>query len=95
MSERAIENPWAKDAPKVAERMADTPAVVGVPTAAPQYGRLCSLEDARHHLGVGRSLVKRLLATGEVRSVKVGSRRLIPIAELDRFIAERLDGGKT
>ena len=39
-------------------------------------------------LGIGRSLVHRLVATGEIRSAKVGSRRLIPMSEVNRILNE-------
>jgi excisionase family DNA binding protein len=60
--------------------------------SGPQHERplLLSIEDARRALAVGRSLVKRLVATGEIRSLKLGSRRLIPLAEVERYVAERL-----
>jgi excisionase family DNA binding protein len=40
-------------------------------------------------LGVGRTKVFELVASGALRSVRVGRRRLVPVAEL-RAYAERL-----
>ena len=52
--------------------------------------RLHSIEQAQERLGVGRSKVFQLVASGELRSVRVGRRRLIPEAAIVDFIA-RLD----
>ena len=43
-------------------------------------------------LGLGRSKVFELLASGQLRSVKVGRRRLVSEAALVEFI-ENLDAG--
>jgi excisionase family DNA binding protein len=45
-----------------------------------------SVEEAAQKLSVSRSHVYRLLAMGELMSVKLGSRRLIERAELVRFL---------
>ncbi len=45
--------------------------------------------DAGAALGVGRTTIFELIASGELRSVRIGRRRLIPAAELHRY-AERL-----
>ena len=47
--------------------------------------RLYSLYQAETALGVSRSTLYRLMERGELRSVKIGDRRLIPIFELDRM----------
>lgn len=47
--------------------------------------RLLSVGDAATALGVGRSSVYAEIATGRLRSVKVGRRRLVPASA----IAER------
>jgi excisionase family DNA binding protein len=38
-------------------------------------------------LGLGRTKLHELIAAGEVRSVKIGRRRLIPMAALDEYVA--------
>lgn len=48
--------------------------------------RLNQIEDVMERLGIGRSTVFGLLASGELRSVKIGRRRLIPEAALVQFI---------
>ena len=50
----------------------------------------CSVEEAADALGIGRTLVFQLLRSGELQSIRVGRRRLIPIAVLDRWLAMRL-----
>jgi excisionase family DNA binding protein len=52
--------------------------------------RLHNIERARERLGVGRSKVFELIASGELRSCRVGRRRLIPEQAIRDFVA-RLD----
>jgi excisionase family DNA binding protein len=54
--------------------------------------RLNSVEAIMERLCVGRSTVYQLLGSGELRSVKVGKRRLITESALIDFI-EKLDAG--
>ena len=37
-------------------------------------------------LGVSRSMVFKLIRQGELKTFKVGTRTLIPVSEVDRFI---------
>ena len=46
-------------------------------------------EDAARLLGFSRALVYELFATGELRSFKVGRRRLVSAEALVEFIRER------
>jgi len=46
--------------------------------------------EAAEQLGVGRTMLFQLLRDGRLKSVKVDRKRLIPGAELERFVAERL-----
>jgi excisionase family DNA binding protein len=55
---------------------------------AAQPNRLNQIEDVMARLNVGRSTVFGLLASGQLRSVKIGRRRLIPEQALLDFIAE-------
>ena len=45
-----------------------------------------TVEEAAHQLGIGRTITYGLIATGALRSLKVGRRRLIPVAAIDEFI---------
>ena len=49
---------------------------------------LLSEVEAREFLGIGRTFLWRLLASGDITSIKLGRRRLFPRAELEKFIAE-------
>lgn len=54
--------------------------------------RLNSIESTMSKLGLGRSKVYELIAAGELRSVKVGRRRLVSDAAINEFVAH-LDAG--
>jgi excisionase family DNA binding protein len=45
---------------------------------------------AAQYLGVGHDTIYQLLNQGRLRSVKLGRRRLIPLSELERFLADEL-----
>lgn len=53
--------------------------------------RLNSIEQVMARLNVGRSTVYGVLASGELRSCKIGQRRLISESALVEYI-ERLEG---
>ena len=50
--------------------------------------RAYSVEEAAVDLGIGRSLMYDLVKRGEVRTVKLGRRRVVPAVELDRLMSE-------
>lgn len=61
-------------------------------TASPLSGPsqlLYSVEEAAGMIGIGRTFMFRLLATGEIDSLKIGRRRKIPRDAIDGYI-ERL-----
>lgn len=45
--------------------------------------------DGARYLGLGPTLLKELLASGEIRSFRAGRRRLVSRSALDGWIAER------
>lgn len=45
-----------------------------------------TVKEAAGMLGVGRSLIFRLLAEGQLKGLLVGNRRLIPVHELKAFL---------
>lgn len=53
--------------------------------------RLWPVEAVMERLSVGRSMVFELMASGQLRSTKVGRRRLVSEAAINEFIA-RIDG---
>ena len=50
---------------------------------------LLSVDDAARLAGVGRSILYERLLAGDISSVKIGRRRLVPRAALDAYV-ERL-----
>jgi excisionase family DNA binding protein len=58
-----------------------------VETTTATSTRVLRVEEAARVLGIGRSLVYDLIRSGRLRSFKVGSRRLIPIAAIDEVIS--------
>ncbi len=48
-----------------------------------------SVDDAAAMLGVGRVCLYELLNSGQIASLKIGSRRLVPVAELEAFNSRR------
>ena len=50
---------------------------------------LLSVAEAARALGIGRSLLYQLLADGEIASVSIGRRRLVPADALTAYV-ERL-----
>ncbi len=51
-----------------------------------QYPDVVTIEDVMAMLGIGRNLAYKLVRTGEIRSIKVGRRMIIPKKEIVRFL---------
>lgn len=51
--------------------------------------RAISVEEAAIQCGIGRSLAYQLVREGKLRSVRAGTRILIPIGALEEFLAGR------
>ncbi|MBE2997247.1 helix-turn-helix domain-containing protein [Nocardiopsis sp. HNM0947] len=45
-----------------------------------------SVDEAAQALSLGRTTVKQLIATGDLPSVRVGRRRLIPRSALETYV---------
>jgi len=45
-----------------------------------------SVEEAAEVLGIGLTLAKELVRTGELRSIKIGRRRLVAWADIEAFV---------
>ena len=50
--------------------------------------KLYSIAEALDATGIGRTKMFELLANGSIASVRVGTRRLIPVDALDEFIQQ-------
>lgn len=48
-------------------------------------------DEAAHAMGLGRSKFFEMLAKGEIRSVKHGRNRLVPVDALREWIAKQLE----
>jgi excisionase family DNA binding protein len=53
---------------------------------------LYSVTEAARLLGVGRTYMFRLIAAGEIESIKVGKLRKVPCDALGRYIDQRCAG---
>ncbi len=49
--------------------------------------RLLSIDEAAERLAIGRSMAKSLIGAGKIKTVKLGTRRLIAERDLGAFIA--------
>jgi len=49
-----------------------------------------SPRKAAQYLDVGHDAIYTLLNQGRIKSVKLGRRRLIPVVELERFLADEM-----
>ena len=56
-------------------------------------GELLTVEEAARRLRIGRSLLYRLIASGELESVKVGRLRRVPAECLPEYVAALRRGG--
>jgi excisionase family DNA binding protein len=52
-----------------------------------------SLDETAQQLGVCIWTVHQLIRRGEIASLKIGRRRLIPQTAITQYVAERLEGG--
>ena len=52
--------------------------------------KLYSIDEVLEATAIGRAKLFQLLANGSIASVRVGSRRLIPVSALDSWIEELL-----
>lgn len=65
----------------------DTMAAPAGRTAPSDDKLLLTVEEAAQRLGIGRTVMYRLVSSGLVESVKVGRLRRIPPECLDEFVA--------
>lgn len=48
------------------------------------------VNTAAARLGIGRVKLYELINSGEIKSFRIGAKRLIPESELQRFVAEQM-----
>jgi excisionase family DNA binding protein len=53
--------------------------------------RAYQIKEAENALGIGKTKIYELLKTGQLRSVKVGGRRLIPADSIEKFLQELIE----
>jgi excisionase family DNA binding protein len=70
-----------------------TVRATGVVAVTERTEPLLTVSEAVERIGVSRRTVYTLIANGELPSVKVGGSRRFVAADVDRFIAERREGG--
>jgi excisionase family DNA binding protein len=51
-----------------------------------------SVEEARKALGVGRNTMYEAIKRGDIPSIRIGKRILIPVASLDKFLKKEREG---
>ena len=61
------------------------------PTKEPHVLQQYTVTEVQKLLGLGRSRVYELIETGELPSIKIGKRRLVPATVLSKFINDRLE----
>ena len=54
---------------------------------------LCSVTDAAHCLGIGKTKTYQLISDGALETVSIGSRRLVKVASIHRLV-ESFDIGR-
>jgi excisionase family DNA binding protein len=65
-----------------------------IPMTNPRLRLLLTVDEAAAALGISRTLCYRLLTGRQMRSVKVGNARRIPVVALQEFVAQLSDGQK-
>jgi excisionase family DNA binding protein len=61
-----------------------------VPHPPDRDAKFLTAGNAAWEFGCGMSLVHELIRSGELPSIKVGGRRLIPKSEFDSYVARKL-----
>lgn len=47
---------------------------------------LCSIADAAHMLGIGKTKTYALIDEGQLETVSIGTRRLVKVASISRLV---------
>jgi len=51
-----------------------------------------AIPDAAAQLGVGRTTIYGLIDAGEIQTIHIGRRRVVPRSSLEAYLERRLDG---
>ena len=57
-------------------------------TTNPAHRPLMTIKQARDYVCLGNTKLHELLATGQIRAVKLGRRTMVDVSSLDAFIAK-------
>ena len=63
--------------------------IVDTEDGAGEVRLLLTVTEAAHRLGVGRSLMYELLASGRIPSIRIGRLRRVPCEALSDFVARQ------
>lgn len=77
-------SPEAGDCPSAFGRTTVESNIVAPPLAN-------RVEEACRRLGIGRSMLYQMIGAGEIKTIKIGCRTLVPETELQKVIASRLN----
>lgn len=84
---------WTDGEPDWSDDETQSPRIVLTPTLSVkpperEPALLLKVEDAARLLGVGRTTLFELIGQGRIQTVRVGRRRLVVRAGLERFVEE-------
>lgn len=80
-----------EQAARAFRQLAATRPIVGTESSGVASGRMTlAVREAAEELSVSRATVYGLIRSGELPSLKIGSRRLIPRTELSRWLAAQM-----
>ena len=68
--------------------MSEATARVVTPDGGGEARMLLTVMEAANRLGIGRSLMYELLATGRIPSIRIGRLRRIPCEALQEFVSK-------
>jgi len=57
---------------------------------SPVDTRCVSVAEAAKQLGIGTTLAKQMACDGRLPTIKLGARRVVPVAVLEKMIAEKV-----
>lgn len=82
-----------RNIPTAGETAEVSPALTSVDAAVAP--RLLSMDAAAHSLNITTRELRNRIDAGDLRSVYIGKRRLVPLTEIDSYVARLLEGPST